>query len=523
MANLIRKRNSRRINERQYLEEKSRVLAMLDTLSLFGDTSDEAREKRLKKAKKDFWAFAHEYLPHYFTTETQAEFHDELAKSVDVLELPQVFAAPRGFAKSTILSFAVILWNILFERKKFIVLIMETLPKAEMQTYRILLELLYNERIIHDFGKIVSEEAGRGDFQTLTSDTRKHPVRLTALGAGMSARGLTNKQFRPDLIICDDLENRKLARNPHRVAELEKVVLGDYLGATSANKWSFIVVGTVICRGSLLDRLLKRERYRTRKFQALVRDAKGQERSTWEELHPTKKLQDLRLDMGSSLFAAEKQNEPMEEDGTFRESWITSWQTWPSDLSLRELIIQVDPSYSETGDNKAMFPGVEYSHTKESPNFGKWHDADGKLLEEGVVTMLLDCYNRKASIDEMILQLYAWNKRYSPTIIRIDGTYAQKKVFEREFSRYEATHGVLPIKFDDQSQRGSKKERILSLEPLLQRRKILFPPRTTPDMEETVIQFTRFGETGVADDAPDCIEALVHNTRRRKKASVTFG
>src|SRR5690349_5926699 len=115
------RRKLKRLAESKYLEEKQVVLDMLSKLDQFTDLSPEARAERLAACENNFWEFCRFYLGHYFTAKTQAEFHEEIVSLMQQKECIVGIAAPRGFSKSTIVSFAFILWNICFEKKRFIV------------------------------------------------------------------------------------------------------------------------------------------------------------------------------------------------------------------------------------------------------------------------------------------------------------------------------------------------------------------------------------------------------------------
>ena len=58
----------------------------LERLTLFDGDLDE--RDRIAGAFEDFWFFCHQYLPHYFSTKTQAEFHEELKALAMTEEVP---------------------------------------------------------------------------------------------------------------------------------------------------------------------------------------------------------------------------------------------------------------------------------------------------------------------------------------------------------------------------------------------------------------------------------------------------
>lgn len=497
------------ISEKDFAREEEKLLRMLEEVSLFESDIEADKQWRIDQCRDDYQEFQRTYFSHYLEVE-DAPMHGEVIEACQIEEKPVRIVMPRGFGKSTKVSFIFVLWCIVYRKKKFGVLMMESWDKAEMQTWRILLELKHNPRLFHDFGQLVKVDASRSDFTTLSG------FRLVALGAGMSARGLVNGPHRPDLFICDDIESRALARNPRRVEQLIDIILADYLNCMCDDGWTFILVGTIICRGSTMDQLGENEEFKHLFFQAEVTLPDGTRDSAWPEKVSYKKLQQMRAIIGETRYAAEKMNEPMETEGSFNEKWFRHYNHLPEGITLSDSIIVQDPSYTATGDNKATFVLNLYQHTNMKP---VWKDSHGAAFPEGEYVIILEARNRKESIDDMILATFEMHRRWKFEI-HVDGSVNQKAVFGREYARYEAKLGLLPLKFikliDD------KDARIAALESPIQRGFLVFPPRTNKDIEETIRQFTRFGNPGVPKDGPDALAfgAKILEKKVKKKARV---
>ena len=209
----------------------------------FWEDSEEKQQQRLERAAADPLYFCRTYLPHYFS-HAPAPFHYELVRSWSSGRLeaaarrcttgeatagrrrnrtgsdpraatevvaPAVVAAPREFAKTTVCSFGYVLHQICFRRRHFILIGSDTEDLASDLTGYLYLELLYNERLHQDFGELVKGNKPVDDFVTLND------IRVKARGRGQRLRGLKHKQWRPDLVILDDLENDINVRNPEIV------------------------------------------------------------------------------------------------------------------------------------------------------------------------------------------------------------------------------------------------------------------------------------------------------------------
>lgn len=179
----------------------------------FEDSAEE-KKKRMERARDDRGYFFQTYLPHYFS-KPPAEFHKELLEYSDMEGEPVFIAAPREHAKSTLCTLAIPLHDIVYKKKHFLIIISDTEDLAADFCQFIQMELESNERLRNDFGELV-----RQGFWRAEDFTAKNGVRIKARGRGQKVRGLRNRQYRPDRILIDDLENDKNVRNPRLVVSL---------------------------------------------------------------------------------------------------------------------------------------------------------------------------------------------------------------------------------------------------------------------------------------------------------------
>jgi hypothetical protein len=116
-------------------------------------------------------------------------------------------------------------------------------------TAYIYLELCYNERIRHDFGRLVRENWSADDFVTMND------VRLKARGRQQRLRGLKHRQHRPDLVICDDMENDANAKSLERNRDLLRWIKTAVLGCIDVGGNLFIL-GTPLGRKGALHTMV---------------------------------------------------------------------------------------------------------------------------------------------------------------------------------------------------------------------------------------------------------------------------
>lgn len=512
----IRRRARKRLTDADFRKAAQEQIAELNALAMFADTDTTSSADRITRCAADPEFFKRTYLPHYFA-DAPADFHAELARDLTARNQLTAITAFRGGAKSTQV-FGQVLYeccmNSVIDAFKFLVYVLDSHDKAMMYTQRILLELQHNERIKTDFGMRVSKEASMGDFIIFDPVSKKRLARIVAFGAGMSMRGLVNEETRPDWIICEDLQDRESAESEKRTKKLLRIVLGDNRGALVPTGYRMTIIGNIICSGSMMDQLLdpkKHPSFVKRNYPALITDSEGIRRSTWQSRFPLHLLDQMRIDMGDVLFLAEMMCQPVEQDGYFSERRdIHHWKELPRQIDLTGCIMQVDPSFSAHGDCTAIGVAVRYEHHAERSDFTTWCDDEGNIFGAGIYDIFIEIYNRQNTIDEFLQKLFELYQKYLPLKIYIDGSVEQEIVFGRFIGEYELRSKIsLPIVWQDFTE--SKDLRIRGVQPYMQRRRVLLPPRSSEDVSATVLQFLRYGKSAVPDDGPDMIAAAVEN------------
>ncbi len=176
-------------------------------------------------------------------------------------------AAPRGHGKTTGGSFAYILASALFREAKFILIVSDTESQACMFLGNIRQELADNEELQQIFG-VKKNEKGLIDFVKETEGdiivrmNDGHTFRILAKGAEQKLRGLNWNGTRPDLIVCDDLENDEAVMNKDRRDKLRRWFYGALLPCLSPTG-KCRVWGTVLHNGSLLEFFMPKEGEKT--------------------------------------------------------------------------------------------------------------------------------------------------------------------------------------------------------------------------------------------------------------------
>jgi hypothetical protein len=474
----LRRGQSRRDLDRRFDEIRRKMAEGCSPLPV------EERERRLARARADVLYFGEVYLPHYFTDEP-APFHRELVELLDIRDRPVVVGAPRGHAKSTLVALAYPLHSLLFGRRRYIVEVSETEDQAADNVEFIKLELEENERLRQDFGDLRREGSWEdGDFTTTTG------IRVQARGRRQRIRSTRWRQYRPDLIVVDDLESDESVRNPRMIERVYKWVRGELYGAAE-HGCSFFVIGNLLARRSVMGRLLFDDELADvveRRLYRAVDEATGE--PLWPARWPLEKLSAKRAFMGTVLFAKEFLLQPEDPEGDFREEWFERSYYDEAELAGRELVRATfcDPSVeaNATSDDKAIVTvGLDRAH---------------------MIYYVLHAYVKRASIDAMLRASWTAFDDYKPTAFGLEANGFQA-VLARDYDAVAKERGYyLPLKLVTHI--TNKTSRVCRLSGLVERGKLRFR-RGHSDQDKVVEQLIYIAEPSVKDDGADALEGAV--------------
>jgi predicted phage terminase large subunit-like protein len=476
---------NKKLTKRAFRQKADRILMRLSMeVTPFWEDTQEKREQRLKRAEADPLYFCRTYLPHYFS-HPPAPFHHELIRFMEErgeVVTPTVVAAPREFAKSTVCSFGYVLQQICYGKRNFIIIGSDTEDLASDLTGYLYMELLYNERLHQDFGELVRANKPLDDFVTTNN------IRVKARGRGQRLRGLKHRQWRPDLIILDDLENDVNVRNPEGVAQILDWVKSAVYPALEANG-TLMIIGTILRQRSALHLMLTSPEepycnFRRQIYRALQKD----DSSLWEARHPTNRLHRQKQLMGSVAFNREKMNEPTPTSGLFIEEWIHYYH--PDSLKDKNLMVVgfFDPSLEAGGsaDYKAVVT-VGFAHKE-------------------LVFYVLDAFIQKTTLEQTLRAVFNRHRERTYDHFGVEDNLFQRLLL-KEFDRMGRELGLLlPVK--GVTHRLAKETRVAGLSPLLERGFVRFI-RGHSDQEKLIEQLLYFPSRTLHDDGPDALAGAV--------------
>jgi hypothetical protein len=124
-------------------------------------------------------------------------------------------AAPRGHAKTTLVSLAYVLWCAVYAREQYILLISATKELAAGLLKNVKNELQTNSLLLQDFPEVCYPPGARPAPKPWRDNqiVLRNKVAFKALGANQAVRGTKHGPFRPTLIVVDDLEDQEQVRS----------------------------------------------------------------------------------------------------------------------------------------------------------------------------------------------------------------------------------------------------------------------------------------------------------------------
>lgn len=162
-------------------------------------------------------------------------------------------AAPRMHAKTTALTHTYTLAAVCFREREYVLIVSDTISQAVQFLGDIKKELLENEQLRSLFKIKEFIKETEDDFICMCEDG--HLFRISAKGSEQKVRGLKWNNKRPDLIVCDDLENDEIVLNKERRQKFKRWFYGALLPCRSY-KGIVRYVGTILHNDSLLESVM---------------------------------------------------------------------------------------------------------------------------------------------------------------------------------------------------------------------------------------------------------------------------
>ena len=510
-------------------------------------TGEDGLRRKLGAIDMEF--FGRAYFPHYFSRPSP-EFHRELdaiwqqgvlkgrypltpADTKAISRLPGVsraVAAPRGHAKSTNLTFKGTMHSTLYGYKHYPIIISDSSEQAEGFLDNIRVEFEENTAILEDFGSLAGSVWRSNVLVTKTN------IKIEAIGSGKKIRGRKHRNWRPDLIILDDVENDENVRTPEQRKKLKDWF--DKAVSKSGDDYTDIVyIGTLLHYDSLLAKTLTNPAYRSIKYKAVIQfsqaddlwqqwesiftDLSNDDRESealaffqahkeamlegtqvlWEEKLSYYDLMVMRVSEGEASFNSEEQNEPINpDDCLFMEEWFDYYNE--AEVNFGDPAFDffgfIDPSLGKT--KRSDFSAIVTLAKHKGSGYMYVVDADIERRHPDRIIADVLAKERwlRASFGHGYRKLGAETNQF-------------QWFLKEELAKASAKAGLyLPI--EEVQQTSDKVMRIQTLQPDVKNKYIKFNRRHKRLLE----QLTQF-PMGAHDDGPDALEGARSIAKRVKR------
>lgn len=238
------------------------------------------------------------YLPHHFNLEP-ADFHPELIRIFEDPEEAMVNVIGfRGSAKSTYGSLATPLYFALEHLYDFILPVGDTGTQMKLNIANIRYELEHNPMILKDYGLAYNPNVSWSD----SSLQLNNGCLIMGRSRGQKIRGLKHRQFRPQVIILDDLEDTEWVKEKKNRDKTERWLTSEVIPAQQETHAKLINIGNLVHNNAIMKRMEAKKKgdgtplFKTVQF-ALI-DKAGH--CTWQGKYPDEEaIQAQREKVGS--------------------------------------------------------------------------------------------------------------------------------------------------------------------------------------------------------------------------------
>ncbi len=456
---------------------------------------------RRKAARKNFRLFFGCYFSHYIKYPF-ADFHREmfqLAGDPSVKTL--VVMGARNSAKSTILNTALSIWSLLgAPQKHFGIIASRTQQKSKQHFMNTRKELESNKLLKSDLGPLKTEESQWGSSIVLT----KYDAQLTFASAEQSLRGMRYKQYRPDILIADDIEDNDSVRTFDGRNQTYSWLTQDAIPAGDLERMRVVLLGTLLHEDSIMmrfksdiERKMRDGVYR----EYPLMDAAGN--ILWKGKYPNKEVVELeRLRVGNDKAWAQEflLRIVSDHERVVHPEWIHYGES-PLPIQANEFrgtFIGIDPAISE--EKRAACTAIVSIQV-----FG-WGDKMRIYVLPYPVNERMGMFG----IVDRVKTLVAKHLKVGMVKIYSEDVAFQKALIEALQRNGYLVQGVKP--------RGDKRERLSLISHQIKDGTIQFASRGN---EELVMQIVNFGSEKFMD-LVDALSMLVPEVVHTQQGYVPF-
>lgn len=462
-------------------------------------------------------------IPEGTNYKNSAEFHrilcdlfNDISKGVQTKNI--AYAVPRGHAKTSWISNIFLTHQIVYRKKRYIVLFSETMDVAGDFISWGKFQLKLNDKLRTDFGELLEVRPSMNELDNKYEFITKSNTKVEAKGLGTQTRGLRHGNTRPDLFILDDLESKDSTNTPELIEKSKAWFREEMLPAMS-KEGLCVYLGTILCYGSLLHYVVEeRKDFESRKFSAVKSFAERED--LWDKWRKMYRSDDPKAADNARDFYEDNEEEMLrgaeilwpgywnyyefivlrEENGikAFSQEYMNNPTDEERQIFKPEYFVFFDEDDLQD-KNLEFYGGIDISMGKTKGDYSVIITL-AKNVDTGTV-YLYDAYMERIHPDVLIQKTVEYTLKYQYQALAVEAQFAQEFIADKmaeELQRhgYPAHTRIRQIK-----QRTRKELRIESLLPEIQSGRLRFKRDLPQRMME---QFEMYGMHKF-DDFPDAV------------------
>lgn len=421
----------------------------------------EYRKLLIEKFKHDRF-LAHETLFAHRHKEASAECHGEIVELFNSEHPLVALMAFRGAAKSTYVEEDVIL-KAEFEEEEFILLIGNSWSSACERLASIKQELETNEALIELFGDQKSSPWAADEIVLANG------VKIQAMGARQSMRGVKHNNARPTYVVIDDLEDEENVATEESRRKTERWLTGTLRPALNPKKGKIRFIGTPLHPKALIQKKVEDPEWVSRKYPVLYIDEIGEEQSTWPERFTKEWILKLRNDYLTSGNLIEFEQEYMcrAEDVAGKPFQASMIKVAAAPANYLPIDIAVDPART----------------TKIATSARTGYAAGSWMGSRLIVHEAKGSFDKP---DEIINTIFEWNDRFKPVHMGVEVNSLDEFILQPLRAKMVQTGITIPLV--PLYAPNNKDEFIKGLQPFYMSGNVTHV-KPLPDLESELLQF----------------------------------
>lgn len=440
------------------------------------------------------------YLGEYIKYKSPA-MHEEMMELTERTDVSlSIITAFRGSAKSTIFSLSYPIWAILGkQQKKFVLIISKTQSQARQILQNIKVELERNDLLRHDLGPF---EEPNDEWRASSIVLSQYDARIMVLSADQSMRGLRHRSNRPDLIICDDVEDIASTRTQDNRDKTFNWFTSEIIPAGDIGT-KIILIGNLVHDDSLIMRL--REKIdgglmdgEFRAFPLINSDGE----CLWKEKFPDEASLEILRRKVASQQAWEREyllKIIPDDDQIIDPLWIRYYFNIPRNLKMVGVFVGVDLAISKNtyADYTAMVPIMVY-------------EKDSKLHFYVLPEIVHKRINFNETHNEILYLNMQLEAKYGiDPIFFIESVAYQQAVIDSLEEKNIKVEGIKP--------QGSKRERLALTTTAFSDKRVFFPQEKAKEIVQELVHFGSEKHDDLADAfSMTLLEILVNRKPKRR-------